>query len=503
MYLSDQEIRLNPNELVQHLKKSSREFTRDDIMKFIEDKGIKMLNFRYVAEDGKLKVLNFVISSREHLENILSVGERVDGSSLFSYIEAGMSDLYVVPRYKTAFVNPFSEIPSLEILCSFYTAKGTPYEGAPEYVLRKAHKSFREKTGYIFKALGELEYYVNSVTDELFPLQDQKGYHQAMPFAKFEYLRLEALNLLAKAGCKIKYGHSEVGSFSSEGEDFEQHEIEFLPVDVEDAADQLVVAKWILRMLGYKYNVEISFAPKISVGKAGSGLHIHMMLEKEGKNAMVSDGRLSEIAHKLMAGILDLSPALTAFGNTIPVSYLRLVPHQEAPTNICWGDRNRSALIRVPLGWRGGSHMTVDANPSETRVPEAGDSKQTVEFRAADGSADIYKLLAGLVVGAGHGIEMKNSLEIADKLYIDVNIFKEENKSKSKSLDRLPGSCWESAESLERLRAFFEKDNIFPRAVIDHTIEVLRSYDDKDLSERLYEKDDEIKSLVLKYIHVM
>ena len=245
-----------------------------------------------------------------------------------------MSDLYVIPRYRTAFVNPFNEIPTLEILCSFYRANGMPYEGASEYVLKKAHSAFKAQTGYTFKALTELEYYVNSKSESLYPLQDQRGYHQSKPFAKFENLRLEALDLLARAGCKIKYGHSEVGSFTKGGEDFEQHEIEFLPVDAEDAADQLVVAKWILRMLSFKYGVEVSFAPKIIVGSAGSGLHIHLMLEKDGVNAMVSEGELSEVALKVMAGILKLSPALTAFGNTIPTSYLRLVPHQEAPTRI-------------------------------------------------------------------------------------------------------------------------------------------------------------------------
>ena len=267
--MKEQDILLNPNELVQHLKKPAAEFTKHDIITFAEDREIRMINFRYVAEDGKLKTLNFVISSRDYLASILSSGERVDGSSLFSFIEAGSSDLYVVPRYKTAFVNPFTEIPALEILCSFYTAKGTPYEGAPEYVLRKAHVEFKKETGYVFKAFGELEYYVNSISDPLYSLQDQKGYHQSGPFVKFENLRVEALDLLAKAGCKIKYGHSEVGSFTSGGEDFEQHEIEFLPVDVEDAADQLVIAKWILRMLSCKHGVEVNFAPKIMVGKAG------------------------------------------------------------------------------------------------------------------------------------------------------------------------------------------------------------------------------------------
>ncbi len=147
--------------------------------------------------------------------------------------------------------------------------------------------------------------------------------------------------------------------------------------------------------------------------------------------------------------------------------------------------------------------MTVDANPAEQSEPEPGDSKQTVEFRAPDGSADVYKLLAGLVVGAGHGIQMQDSLKLAEKLYIDVNIFDEKHKSRLDSLDKLPGSCWESADSLEKLRTYLEKDNVFPPEVIDNSIQVLRSYKDEDLSERLYGKDEEINSLVVKYLHVM
>jgi len=192
--MKNNEILLNPNELVQFLKKPSHEFKRDDIIKFIEAKGISMLNFRYVAEDGKLKTLNFVPSSRDHLETILTTGERVDGSSLFSFVEAGSSDLYVIPRYRTAFLNPFTETPALELLCSFYNNEGKPLESSPEYILRKAYNNFRQRTGYTIKALGELEYYVNSVHDDLFPLVDQKGYHQSKPFAKFEDLRIDALD---------------------------------------------------------------------------------------------------------------------------------------------------------------------------------------------------------------------------------------------------------------------------------------------------------------------
>jgi glutamine synthetase len=235
-------VLMNPNELVRFLQKSANDFTRDDIIRFVEAKGISMINFRYAAEDGKLKTLNFVPYSKEHLVSILTAGERVDGSSLFSFVESGSSDLYVIPRFRTAFMNPFSESPALEILCSFYNNEGKPLESSPEYILRKAYERFRKKTGLKIRAFGELEFYINSIHDEFYPLIDQKGYHQSGPYAKFEDLRLEALEYCAKAGCRIKYGHSEVGSFTKNGEDFEQHEIEFLPVEPDDAVDQLLIS---------------------------------------------------------------------------------------------------------------------------------------------------------------------------------------------------------------------------------------------------------------------
>jgi glutamine synthetase len=499
--MNNKDILLNQNELVQYLKKPANDFTRDDIIRFIEAKGIAMLNFRYVADDGKLKSLNFVPFGRDHLESILTAGERVDGSSLFSFVESGSSDLYIVPRYRTAFVNPFTEIPTLEILCSFYNSEGRPLESAPEYILRKAYSRLREKTGFKMKAFGELEYYIKSLHSELYPLVDQKGYHQSMPFARFENLRLKALDLCAKAGCKIKYGHSEVGSFTKEGMDFEQHEIEFMPVEVDEAVDQLLIAKWILRILGSQYGVEVSFAPKITVGNAGSGMHIHMMLEKEGINMMVEKGSLSVVAKKMMAGILDVSKALTAFGNTIPTSYLRLVPHQEAPTNICWGDRNRSVLIRVPLGWNGAMGMIKDANPADKTDFVNMPSKQTVELRSPDGSADLYKLFAGLVVAAEHGLEMKDGLKRAEDLYVDYNIFNERGRDKKNKLESLPSSCWESADCLLAQRHIFEKDGVFPPGVIDNVAEKLKAYNDKGLSEKLYNKNDEISKLVTQYLH--
>jgi len=451
----DNFIEMNPNPLVQYLNKQTEEFTRADLIKYIQDHNIEMVNFRYAAGDGRLKTLNFVINNKKYLESILTAGERVDGSSLFSHIEAGSSDLYVVPRYKTAFVNPFSEIPALDILCSFYNKDGEPLASSPEFVLRKAHEELKRETGLTFEVMGELEYYIISQKDPLFKANDQKGYHESGPFTKWEKLRTEAMQAIARMGGSIKYGHSEVGNFSFYDLEYEQNEIEFNPCNLEDAADQLLLAKWVLRELAYKYGVTITFAPKITAGKAGSGLHIHTRLMKDGKNVMTENGKLSDTARKAIAGYLSLAPSLTAFGNTNPTSYFRLVPHQEAPTNICWGDRNRSVLVRVPLGWSGKNNMIHHANPLEPLMDSDFSQKQTVEFRCPDGSADIYLLLAGLTVAARHGLTMKDALKLAEASYVDVNIFDHEHKDKCSGLNQLPVSCAESAESLQKHRKVY------------------------------------------------
>ena len=499
--MRDLAVLMTPNKMVKHLQKPAHEFTKYDIIKFIDDHHIEMLNFRYVGEDGKLKALNFVITSKDYLESILSTGERVDGSSLFSYIDAESSDLYVIPRFRTAFVNPFTEQPSLDILCSFYTRDGLPLESAPEYILKKASTQFTAETGYTFKAMGELEYYIISEKNDLYPARDQRGYHTAAPFTNWENLRLEALQIIAQCGGKVKYGHSEVGNFSTDTLMYEQHEIEFNPVDAEEAVEQLLVAKWILRMLGNKYGVTISFGPKITVGKAGSGLHIHMLVEKDGENHMADESGLTDTAKKMIAGILDRAQSLTAFGNTIPTSYLRLVPHQEAPTMVCWGDSNRSVLIRVPLGWVARTNMIKDANPQERGEVPYIPGKQTVEFRVPDGSADLYHLMAGIILAAREGLLSKDSLTRAEELYINVNIFKPQHKHVLERLVALPSSCYRSAECLEKDAGFYQKDGVFPEGTIGNFVEKLKAFEDRDLSERLYNKTEELEKLVARYLH--
>ena len=498
----DAKISLSKNEVVCFLQKAPADFTCEDLVHYIIENDIQMVNFMYPAADGRLKTLNFVINNLEYLETILTLGERVDGSSLFPFISAGSSDLYVIPRYRTAFRDPFAEIPTLTMLCSFCDKDGKPLESSPEYTLHKACEAFTRTTGMKFQAMGELEYYVINEDTGRFPATDQKGYHESAPYAKYNDFRTLCMSYVAKTGGQIKYGHSEVGNFTLDGTVYEQNEIEFLPVDAEDAADQLMLAKWVIRNLAFRQGYDVTFAPKITTGKAGSGLHIHMRMVRDGHNMMLDDKRhISEVARKAIAGLMKLAPAITAFGNRNPTSYFRLVPHQEAPTNVCWGDRNRSVLVRVPLGWTADTDMCAAINPGQS-TPAYIDAtqKQTVEIRSADGSADVYQLLAGLAVALRYGFELENALEIADKTYVDVNIHAAENAGRLATLDSLPVDCAGSADALEAVRSVFEAEGVFSKGMIDGILKQLRSFDKAECEAA---KNDTVKMqrMVERFFH--
>jgi glutamine synthetase len=230
-------------------------------------------------------------------------------------------------------------------------------------------------------------------------------------------------------------------------------------------------------------------------------MHIHTRIVKDGENCMVTDGQLNDTAKTAIAGYMQCAPSLTAFGNTNPTSYFRLVPHQEAPTTICWGDRNRSVLVRVPLGWTTQTDMVANENPLETPADLNGSQKQTVEFRCPDGSADVYLLLAGLTVAARSGFELKRALEFAKRTYVDVNIFHEEHKNNAVSLDSLPASCWDSAEMLDKQRAIYERHDVFPPQIIDGIITHLKMFKDKFIRKELETNPDKMMELVRQYFY--
>jgi len=261
------------------------------------------------------------------------------------------------------------------------------------------------------------------------------------------------------------------------------------------------LAKWVIRNLAHESGLNVTFAPKITRGKAGSGLHIHMRIMKAGRNCMVAGGQLSDEARRMIAGMMLLAPSITAFGNKNPMSYFRLVPHQEAPTNVCWGDRNRSVLVRVPLGWTAGVDMSSVANPLEKPSQFDTSIKQTVEMRSPDGSADLYQLIAGLCVACRVGFEMDDALEVAERTYVNVNIHDKANEDRLRQLEQLPDSCVASADCLERQRSYYEQGGVFSPAMIDSIIAQLRSMHDATLRHDIENMPQEVEKYVKHYFH--
>jgi glutamine synthetase len=462
---------------------------KQEIVRFISDKSIKILNLCHIPEDGKLKTLSFSTADKNRIGEVLELGERVDGSNLFSFIEPGKSDIYIMPKTQRAFFNPFSTIPTLNLLCDYLDEHGKPLDVAPKNVLARAEEKLHSSTGIVLKALAELEFYVTAKQESemLFPGAPDRNYHESAPFSEFEDLRNEVLVTLADVGIATKYGHSEVGRVFSKCDTFmEQQEVEFLPQNLTEMAETIAIAKWVIRNICVKHGVSVSFSPKISLDHVGTGMHIHLCALKNGENMIANpNGTLSTDALKMIGGILKFASSLTAFGNTTPVSYLRFISRKESPMHICWSARNRLALIRIPLWW---SFVKKDEEESKIR--------ETFEYRAPDPLANAYLLFAGIALAVNYGLEnSEEALKTAENLHI------EGTGSKKKRLKILPRSCSESAKNLRKDRRFYEANDVFPKKLVDKTIEKLKAYKDKDLWKNLADKPEKIENVLKQYLH--
>ena len=482
---------LNP--LCALLNKPADEFKRADFLEIIERQSLERITFHYTALDGRLKELKLCVSNREQAESILAGGERIDGSSLFKgMVDTSLSDMFVVPEYRTAFLNPFDK-GSLDFICRYLTKDGVRAPFAPDNILYRADKLFQKKTGLVLKALGELEFFLISPREpEIFHLERQQGYHESAPFIKSGDILNEMVHHIAQITGAVKYSHSEVGSIDHiesdllelRGKKAEQLEIEFLPKTVQEMADALVIGRWIIRNVAYKYGCDATFTPKLEKGVAGNGLHFHLELLKDGKNIMrTSESELSEQAQRLLGGLCEYAESLTAFGNTQAASYMRLVPNQEAPTRIFWSDLNRNALIRVPLSWSSVSHLAKIINPKEDAAASVQQNGQTIELRSPDGSALIHLLLAGITMAATWGFQEEQSLELAKKYYVNKDL-----QSDLNGLDvfpSLPKSCVESSRLLLEKRFLYEREAIFPKSIIDFMCRLLLAENDEMMAQKL------------------
>lgn len=478
--------------LVRRIGKQPHEWQRADLVKVCLEGDFKVVNFRYPAIDGKLKELRLPVSDRAYLERILAAGERVDGSSLFpGLLGTGASDLYVVPVYRWAFINPWAP-DELDIICRFANPDGSPCERTPDNVIHKAVAQLKETSGLDLHGLTELEFYIIlDRDDDRFTARSQRNYHQSEPYLHGRAVADDIMRTIGEVCGNLKYCHSEVGYIDSiashdpelNGKRVEQYEVEFDLMPIEDLACWTAVARWLVRVIANRHGQSVTFVPKLDEDMAGSGLHVHLALMRDGANVMHSrPGVLSDEAKRLIGGLLRHAAALTGLGNTVAASYLRLVPNQEAPTRMCWGERNRSSLIRVPLGFDIDQRPDQMFNPGESGAFPATLARPTVEFRSPDGSAFTYLMLAAITMCATDGLSGEDGLKLAEELHVTGNIF--DTPEVLDKLKSLPAHAVEAAKCLREGRGFFEEHG-FPPELIDIVIDKLEDEDDDQLSEKL------------------
>jgi glutamine synthetase len=453
---------LLPAQKLTHLiGHAPHEWTVSSLVDVVRETRVRLVSFLHVGGDGWLKALDFVPRDLSHLHDVLSGGERADGSSLFGTlgIAVGASDIVIRPRPSTAFLDPFSPEPTLAILCSHYGRDGRPLPVSPDTLVREAHERLKRETGIDLHALGEVEYFLGKPrTDSDVYGGSDRGYHAAAPFVFGEALRRRALLLLAEIGVPIKSGHSEVGyiqAVEDGGLTWEQHEIELNLQSLPAAADSVVLTQWVLRNLAAREGLRCSFEPVVLQGHAGTGLHFHLSPVIGGKprNHTGETGELVEQAKWLIGGLVLFSGALMAFGNRARTSFLRLTQAKEAPDNVTWGRYDRKALVRLPI-------VPADEDGHPT-CPE------TIEFRLPDGSAHPHLLLAAVaqVMAAGRNIQGLDEL-------LEMTAASAPRRPDGKI--PVPRTFAEAAEALRQNRGILEAADVFPKNLVDRVIDGLK-----------------------------
>ncbi|MDH5174382.1 MAG: glutamine synthetase family protein, partial [Elusimicrobiota bacterium] len=331
--------------------------TGKDVLKMVKEKGVKFIRLWFTDILGQLK--SVAITERE-LPRALEGGMGFDGSSVEGFARIFESDLVALPDPSTFQIlpaglsrkhaetqggktgSPGEEGAAGRMFCDIMNPDGSAYEGDPRYVLKKNLEKAK-KMGYTYQVGPEIEYFYfkNEKGTEVL---DAGGYFDLLPLDMAHDLRRETVLYLEKMGIPVEYSHHEVAP--------SQHEIDLRFTDALTMADNVQTYKVIVKEVAWKNGVYATFMPKPLFGENGSGMHTHQSLFKGSKNALF-DARdkyhLSKEGKAFIAGLLFHSQEITSICNQWVNSYKRLVPGYEAPAYICWGQRNRSALVRVPM----------------------------------------------------------------------------------------------------------------------------------------------------------
>ncbi|MBW1800326.1 MAG: type I glutamate--ammonia ligase [Deltaproteobacteria bacterium] len=440
--------------------------TAGDVIKLIKEQGVEVVDLRFMDFPGLWQ--HFSVPVREIEEDTFDKGLGFDGSSIRGWQAINESDMLVKPVPEAAFIDPFFSAKTLVLFCNICDPiTGEDYTRDPRNIARKAANYIKtlgladtaffgpEAEFFIFDDIRfdqnehEGYYHIDSVEGRWntgrvenpnlgYKPRYKEGYFPVPPTDSMQDIRSEMMLTLEKVGVLVEAQHHEVATGG-------QAEIDMRFSPLVEMADALLKYKYVIKNTARKYGRTVTFMPKPLFNDNGTGMHVHVSLWKENQNLFAGDGYagLSDMAMYAIGGILKHTPSLLAFTSPTTNSYKRLVPGFEAPVNLAYSRRNRSAAVRIPM-------YSASANAKR------------IEFRCPDPSCNPYLAFSAMLMAVIDGIQ--NKIDPGDPMDKDIYDLPPEELAK---VPQTPGSLRESLNELEADHDYLLKGDVFTSDVID------------------------------------
>ena len=442
----------------------------EKVMKMIKDHSVKIIDLKFTDLIGQWQ--HFSVTAAEFSGDIFEDGIGFDGSSIRGFQKIHESDMLLFPDPNSVFLDPFTTAPTLSLVCDIADPiTHESYSRDPRYIAKKAeaylrstgladtaffgpepeffildHVRFDQSHNFGYYYLDSEEGFWNSGADDAQNLghkpRFKEGYFPTSPIDSLQDLRSAMVMTLESVGIPVEVHHHEVATAG-------QTEIDMRRDTLVKMADNYLVYKYITKNVAKKHGKTVTFMPKPIFGDNGSGMHVHQSLWKNGKPLFAGNGYagLSEMALYYIGGLLKHAPALCAITNPTTNSYKRLVPGFEAPVNLAYSQRNRSASVRIPM---------YSTNPKAKRI----------EFRCPDPTCNPYTGFAALLMAGLDGII--NKIDPGKPLYKDIY---DMSREQLRDVPSTPASLAESLKALEADHDFLLRGDVFTEDVIETWIE--------------------------------
>ncbi len=439
-----------------------------EVLKFAADRGVEMVDLKFVDLPGTWQHMSLPLRALD--ADDFETGLGFDGSSIRGFQEIHESDMLLMPDAGTGFIDPYYTRPTLSLICSIADpVLGEKYSRDPRFVAQKAeahlistgiadvayfgpeaeffifdHLAYSQTENRAFYEVDSEEGFWNtdaSPTDRnlAYKLRQKEGYFPVPPADSMANLRAEMVLTMESLGIRCEFHHHEVSSGG-------QGEIDMRFQPLLRMADQMMIYKYVVKNEARAAGKTATFMPKPIFEENGSGMHVHQSLWKGDKPLMYQQGgyaHLSDLAKYYIGGLLAHAPALLAFCAPTTNSYRRLVPGYEAPVNLVYSARNRSACVRVPM---------YHESPKSKRI----------EFRSPDPTANPYLAFSALMLAGLDGI--KNQISPGDPLDTDIYELPAEQLEK---IAMVPSSLEASLDALESDKAFLLEGDVFTEGLIE------------------------------------